>query len=51
VLDHTDLWLTPEVGARMVSYVPADGETRARLEELQAIALKRSGGDLPEDTP
>ncbi|MFE1336359.1 helix-turn-helix transcriptional regulator [Streptomyces sp. NPDC058733] len=48
VLDHTDLWLTPEVGARMVSYVPADGETRARLEELQAIALKRSGGNLPE---
>ncbi|MET7377650.1 helix-turn-helix transcriptional regulator [Streptomyces sp. NPDC005526] len=41
VLDHTDLWLSPEVGPRMVTYAPADEETRERLEKLHAIALAR----------
>jgi hypothetical protein len=40
-LDHTDLWLEPHNGARMVAYAPADQETRERLEKLQAIALER----------
>jgi hypothetical protein len=38
-LDHTDLWLTPDVGARMVTYAPADEESRERLEQLHAFAL------------
>ncbi|WP_367221649.1 helix-turn-helix transcriptional regulator [Streptomyces sp. 16-176A] len=40
-VDHTDLWLSPEVGPRMVTYVPADEESRERLEKLHAIALER----------
>ncbi|GGL68701.1 DNA-binding protein [Streptomyces fumigatiscleroticus] len=40
-VDHTDLWLGPEPGPRMVSYVPADEVSRERLERLHAIALKR----------
>ncbi|MFF5478189.1 helix-turn-helix transcriptional regulator [Streptomyces sp. NPDC012935] len=39
VVDHTDLWLSPEVGPRMVTYVPADEESRVRLEKLHEIAL------------
>ncbi|MFE0511172.1 helix-turn-helix transcriptional regulator [Streptomyces sp. NPDC058964] len=38
-LDHTDLWLNPELGARMVTYVPADEESRLRLEKLHALVL------------
>ncbi|MEU3827208.1 helix-turn-helix domain-containing protein [Streptomyces sp. SID486] len=37
-LEHTDLWLGPQLGARMVTYTPADDETRRRLERLHAIA-------------
>ncbi|MGW1804360.1 helix-turn-helix transcriptional regulator [Streptomyces sp. NPDC002078] len=37
-LEHTDLWLGPEQGARMVTYTPADEETRERLERLHDIA-------------
>lgn len=40
-VDHTDLWLSPEAGPRMVTYVPADEESRQRLEKLHAIALER----------
>ncbi|MGW0943439.1 helix-turn-helix transcriptional regulator [Streptomyces sp. NPDC002623] len=35
---HTDLWLNPELGARIVTYVPVDAETRERLETLHALA-------------
>ncbi|MFE5815387.1 helix-turn-helix transcriptional regulator [Streptomyces sp. NPDC056479] len=42
VVDHTDLWLSPEVGPRMVTYVPADEESRARLEKLHEIALEEA---------
>ncbi|GAA2432002.1 helix-turn-helix domain-containing protein [Streptomyces glaucus] len=42
VVDHTDLWLTPETGPRMVTYVPADEETGERLRRLHAIASERS---------
>ncbi|ANH91414.1 hypothetical protein A8713_09690 [Streptomyces sp. SAT1] len=40
-VDHTDLWLSPDVGPRVVTYVPADEESRQRLEKLHAIALER----------
>jgi hypothetical protein len=40
-VDHTDLWLSPEVGPRVVTYVPADEESRVRLEKLHAIAVER----------
>jgi hypothetical protein len=36
-VDHTDLWLGPRNGPRLVTYAPADDETRARLERLQAL--------------
>ncbi|MFE2214503.1 helix-turn-helix domain-containing protein [Streptomyces canus] len=41
-VDHTDLWLGPEAGPRMVTYAPADEESRLRLEKLHAIALERT---------
>ncbi|MER5855389.1 helix-turn-helix transcriptional regulator [Streptomyces sp900105245] len=37
-LEHTDLWLGPEAGARMVTYTPRDDETRERLERLYDLA-------------
>ncbi|WP_326723225.1 helix-turn-helix transcriptional regulator [Streptomyces sp. NBC_00243] len=40
-VDHTDLWLNPEFGSRMVTYAPADEESRQRLEKLHAIAVER----------
>ena len=41
-LDHTDLWLGPGAGPRMVTYAPADQDSRKRLERLHAIALERA---------
>ncbi|MFD5872993.1 helix-turn-helix transcriptional regulator [Streptomyces sp. NPDC060322] len=38
-LDHTDLWLGPSVGPRLVTYVPSDEESRQGLERLLASAL------------
>ncbi|MGV9619961.1 MmyB family transcriptional regulator [Streptomyces tendae] len=40
-VDHTDLWLGPEAGPRMVTYAPADEVSRERLERLHGIALER----------
>lgn len=37
-LEHTNLWLGPSSGPRLVSYVPVDDESRLRLEQLQASA-------------
>ncbi|MFK0151967.1 helix-turn-helix transcriptional regulator [Streptomyces sp. NPDC090499] len=37
-LEHTDLFLNPGSGARMVTYVPADADTRERLERLHDLA-------------
>jgi hypothetical protein len=39
-LDHTDLWLAPDAGARMVTYAPTDEESRDGLARLQEIALE-----------
>ncbi|WP_405613550.1 helix-turn-helix transcriptional regulator [Streptomyces sp. NBC_00076] len=41
VVDHSDLWLGPEAGPRMVTYAPSDEESRRRLERLHTIALER----------
>nr|WP_262505345.1 helix-turn-helix domain-containing protein [Streptomyces sp. TRM68367] len=43
-VDHTDLWIGPHNGPRMVTYVPADEESRERMERLHALALERAGG-------
>jgi len=40
-VDHSDLWLGPSRGPRMVTYAPADEESRERLERLHAIAQAR----------
>ncbi|GHD98650.1 helix-turn-helix transcriptional regulator [Streptomyces alanosinicus] len=40
-LEHTDLWLGPEQGARMVTYTPADERSRERLARLHDLALSR----------
>nr|WP_107309189.1 helix-turn-helix transcriptional regulator [Streptomyces sp. TP-A0356] len=40
-LDHTDLWLGPHNGPRMVTYAPADEASRRGLERLRAIAVER----------
>ncbi|MCI3239843.1 helix-turn-helix transcriptional regulator [Streptomyces spinosisporus] len=45
-VDHTDLWLGPELGPRIVTYAPADDESWQRLEKLQQIALERSPAGL-----
>ncbi|WBO66473.1 helix-turn-helix transcriptional regulator [Streptomyces camelliae] len=37
-LEHTDLWLGPEAGARMVTYTAKDEQTRERLEKLYELA-------------
>lgn len=37
-LEHTDLWLGPEAGARMITYSPKNEETRERLERLLEMA-------------
>ncbi|MEW2806866.1 helix-turn-helix domain-containing protein [Streptomyces massasporeus] len=45
-VDHTDLWLTPGTGPRIVTYVPADGESRERLERLREIAVGRAAATV-----
>ncbi|WP_326612318.1 helix-turn-helix transcriptional regulator [Streptomyces scopuliridis] len=46
-LEHTNLWLGPSAGPRLVSYVPVDDETRLRLEKLQAFA--QASAPVPAD--
>lgn len=36
-VEHTNLWLSPSNGSRLVSYVPADEESRARLARLHDL--------------
>ena len=33
----TSLWLGPQPGGRLLSYVPEDDESRARLEQLRLM--------------
>ncbi|GHB56610.1 DNA-binding protein [Streptomyces cirratus] len=37
-LEHTNLWLGPAAGPRLVTYVPLDEETRGRLERLRSLS-------------
>lgn len=37
-LEHTNLWLGPSSGPRLVSYVPLNADSRMRLEQLYALA-------------
>ncbi len=37
--DFSHLWLGPQAGPRLTTYVPADAATRERLERLHAIIL------------
>lgn len=39
IVEHTNLWLSPANGSRLVSYVPADDRTRERLERLHELTL------------
>ncbi|WP_330236467.1 helix-turn-helix transcriptional regulator [Streptomyces sp. NBC_00566] len=41
-LEHTDLWLSPDPGPRIVIYPPKNEESRERLEKLHALALAES---------
>jgi transcriptional regulator with XRE-family HTH domain len=36
MLDYTNLWLDPSLGARVVAFTPADGHTEARLRALRS---------------
>ncbi|MEU1038383.1 helix-turn-helix transcriptional regulator [Streptomyces sp. NPDC005907] len=45
-VDHTDLWLGPQTGPRLVTYVPADDESRRRLRRLRGIAAERAGAGI-----
>ncbi|MFF4333602.1 helix-turn-helix transcriptional regulator [[Kitasatospora] papulosa] len=38
-LEHTDLWLGPSAGPRLVTYVPSDEDSRLGLERLMESAL------------
>ncbi|WEO97552.1 helix-turn-helix transcriptional regulator [Streptomyces sp. FXJ1.172] len=37
-LEHTDLWLSPELGARVVMYTAKDEQSQERLEKLYEMA-------------
>ena len=43
-LQHTDLWLSPENGARLVTFTPVDEVSRERLERLYALFNPPSTG-------
>ncbi|MEU9061311.1 helix-turn-helix transcriptional regulator [Streptomyces sp. NPDC048430] len=49
-LDHTDLWLGPSAGPRMVTYVPSDEESRLGLERLMESVLAQPHAD-PQAEP
>ncbi|MFD9334443.1 helix-turn-helix domain-containing protein [Streptomyces sp. NPDC060028] len=38
-VEHTNLWLGPAAGPRLMTYVPLDEETRERLERLRDLSL------------
>jgi hypothetical protein len=40
-VEHSNLWLGPSAGPRLVTYVPVDEESRQRLEKLQELAQSR----------
>ncbi|WP_443064442.1 hypothetical protein [Streptomyces sp. NBC_00539] len=46
-LEHTDLWLGPAAGPRLVTCVPLGAETRERLERPESLSLARSDRSSP----
>ncbi|MFJ3964976.1 helix-turn-helix transcriptional regulator [Streptomyces sp. NPDC090036] len=48
-LEHTNLWLGPSTGPRLVTYVPLDPQTRERLESLERLA-KSADAAVPAET-
>ncbi|QGZ48838.1 helix-turn-helix domain-containing protein [Streptomyces sp. QHH-9511] len=50
-LEHTNLWLGPSSGPRLVTYVPMDEESRAGLERLHALALEEPVLQEPAPAP
>ncbi|WP_327419032.1 helix-turn-helix transcriptional regulator [Streptomyces sp. NBC_01233] len=48
-VEHTNLWLGPGTGPRLVSYVPLDRETRERLEQLEHLAGSRDTAPVEVD--
>ncbi|MFE6098789.1 helix-turn-helix domain-containing protein [Streptomyces laurentii] len=49
-LEHTNLWVGPAAGPRLITYVPLDAESRAGLERLRDLLLAEEAaaarGDL-----
>lgn len=43
VFKHTNLWLGPHLGTKIVTYTPADAETEARLQVLYHRTLTPAG--------
>ncbi|MER7954987.1 helix-turn-helix transcriptional regulator [Streptomyces sp. NPDC096030] len=41
-LEHTNVWLGPTSGPRLVTYVPVDQESRAGLDRLLALAVQEA---------
>ncbi|MEV7424399.1 MULTISPECIES: helix-turn-helix transcriptional regulator [unclassified Streptomyces] len=50
-LIHTNLWLGPAAGPRLVTYVPADDDSRIRLERLQALLSEPGPASGPGPDP
>ncbi|GAA4920722.1 helix-turn-helix transcriptional regulator [Streptomyces coeruleoprunus] len=42
-LEHTNLWLGPAAGPRLVTYVPLDEASRRGVEELYRLAVEAGG--------
>ncbi|MFE5808961.1 helix-turn-helix transcriptional regulator [Streptomyces sp. NPDC056491] len=47
-LEHTNLWLGPSTGPRLVTYVPLDPQTRERLESLERLATSADAAEPAE---
>ncbi|MHA7956405.1 helix-turn-helix transcriptional regulator [Streptomyces sp. L500] len=45
-LNHTSLWTGPNPGTRLITFTPADEDTRAALHRLHALALDGERGVL-----
>ncbi|MFI1968042.1 helix-turn-helix transcriptional regulator [Streptomyces cinnamoneus] len=51
-LDHTSLWTGPVPGTRLITFTPADEDTRAGLERLHALALaEQHASAAPQSGP
>ncbi|MFI8516914.1 helix-turn-helix domain-containing protein [Streptomyces sp. NPDC085481] len=48
-LEHTNLWLGPAAGPRLVTYVPLDEESLAGLERLQALVVAQEAARTAQE--